>query len=195
MTMMWKSKSANFDSIVSMNLGKAAISCSWAVFIVQSREITKRKSILPLQPGGVPGLAPTSPAALGKAKLELNSPASQAYLAYLRQKHQQFAAALELAVPGATVLYDLTTVIGGVVASVPPDSLKQVERLQGVQLVLPDAMEHLNAIDPVPAFVGAPTVWNQLGGQESAGDGVIVGVLDTGIWPEHPSLSARSSMR
>ena len=139
--------------------------------------------------GGVPGLAPTSPAALGKAKLELNSPASQAYLAYLRQKHQQFAAALELAVPGATVLYDLTTVIGGVVASVPPDSLKQVERLQGVQLVLPDAMEHLNAIDPVPAFVGAPTVWNQLGGQESAGDGVIVGVLDTGIWPEHPSLS------
>ena len=38
-------------------------------------------------------------------------------------------------------------------------------------------------------FLGAPTIWNQLGGQESAGEGVIVGILDTGIWPEHPSFS------
>ena len=53
MTMMWKSNSANFDSIVSMNFGKAAINCSWALFMLPSREITKRKSILPLQPGGL----------------------------------------------------------------------------------------------------------------------------------------------
>jgi subtilisin family serine protease len=40
-----------------------------------------------------------------------------------------------------------------------------------------------------PQFIGAPTIWNQLGGQGSAGEGVIVGVIDTGIWPEHPSFS------
>ena len=40
-----------------------------------------------------------------------------------------------------------------------------------------------------PEFIGAPTVWEDLGGQASAGEGVIVGVLDTGIWPEHPSFS------
>ena len=58
MTMMWKSKSANFDSIVSMNLGKAAINFAWLLCMLAPREITKRKSILPLQPGGV--ASPTS---------------------------------------------------------------------------------------------------------------------------------------
>jgi hypothetical protein len=56
MTMMWKSKSANFASIVSMNFGKAAMSCSCALFMLPWRERTKRKSILPLQPGGLVSL-------------------------------------------------------------------------------------------------------------------------------------------
>ena len=38
---------------VTFPAGKAVISFSWDPFIVQSREITKRKSILPLQPGGL----------------------------------------------------------------------------------------------------------------------------------------------
>ena len=31
-------------------------------------------------------------------------------------------------------------------------------------------------------------MWPDLGGQSQAGEGQIVGVLDTGIWPEHPML-------
>ncbi|MCR2817970.1 S8 family serine peptidase [Microbacterium sp. zg.Y1090] len=37
-------------------------------------------------------------------------------------------------------------------------------------------------------FVGADAVWPSLGGRDKAGVGVIVGVIDTGIWPEHPML-------
>ncbi len=40
-----------------------------------------------------------------------------------------------------------------------------------------------------PKFIGADKLWKELGGRESAGEGVIVGILDTGIWPEHPSFS------
>src|SRR5581483_6267726 len=33
------------------------------------------------------------------------------------------------------------------------------------------------------------SIWNSLGGQAHAGEGEVVGGLDTGIWPEHPSFS------
>ena len=38
-------------------------------------------------------------------------------------------------------------------------------------------------------FIGADKAWASLGGRDKAGVGVIVGVIDTGIWPEHPMLA------
>jgi hypothetical protein len=49
--------------MVSMNLGKASISCSCRYLMLESREITKSRSILPLQPTGGPptsGIVPRS---------------------------------------------------------------------------------------------------------------------------------------
>ncbi len=67
----------------------------------------------------------------------------------------------------------------------------KVEALAGLTGVTGVYLDQLLQLDTEvsPTWIGAPTAWDALGGQEHAGEGVIVGVLDTGIWPEHASFS------
>ena len=69
----------------------------------------------------------------------------------------------------------LATVAG--VASVTKDVLQQPT---------PRRRRHFLGLDrPVTGL------WAKLGGPSKAGEDVIIGVVDTGIWPEHPSFSDR----
>lgn len=52
--------------------------------------------------GDLPGLAATNPAVTGARSLDLNSPASRAYLAYLKAQQEKFLASLDAAL-GCTV--------------------------------------------------------------------------------------------
>ena len=41
-----------------------------------------------------------------------------------------------------------------------------------------------------PQFLGIPQgVWSQGGGERNAGDGIVIGFVDTGIVPTHPSFA------
>lgn len=39
-----------------------------------------------------------------------------------------------------------------------------------------------------PNYIGASGVWPLLGGAENAGDGVVIGMIDTGVDPKNPSF-------
>jgi len=39
-----------------------------------------------------------------------------------------------------------------------------------------------------PNYIGASGVWPLLGGAENSGDGVVIGMIDTGIDPKNPSF-------
>lgn len=138
--------------------------------------------------GDVPGLAPTSPSITGAERLDPNSGDSQAYLSHLEAAHNQFKSAVASAIPGARVTHDYTVIMNSVSMMVPEDQVSALYNLPEVEAVYPDQLLHLDT-DNSPGFIGATTVWKQLGGQEKSGEGVIVGILDTGIWPEHPSFS------
>ena len=79
-------------------------------------------------------------------------------------------------------------VIGGISAVVPGSSIARIAKMDGVVAVYPDTLNQLQT-DTSPGFIGADDAWDALGGQDNAGEGVIVGVIDSGIWPEHPSVS------
>jgi subtilisin family serine protease len=136
--------------------------------------------------GGVAGYAATSPAVTGKT-LEQNKAAAQAYDRHVENVSNGISAAIEKAVPAADVGRTFTTVYGGVSATVPADSVSDLLKVDGVAAVQKDTLQQPQ--DDNTDFIGAKAVWPSLGGSSKAGSNVIVGVIDTGVWPEHPMLS------
>ncbi|XP_078437636.1 PA-domain containing subtilase family protein [Wolffia australiana] len=57
--------------------------------------------------------------------------------------------------------------------------VKRVERDKQTQLMTTHT----------PSFLGVPAVWAQQGGEKTAGEGVLIGIIDTGINPNHPSFA------
>lgn len=92
------------------------------------------------------------------------------------------------AVSGGRIIHRYETVFDGVSMVLSGDKVDDVDRLRGITGIYLDQLQQPDT-EVSPGFIGAPTLWNQLGGQANAGEGVIVGVLDTGVWPEHPSFS------
>ncbi|MCP4601851.1 MAG: S8 family serine peptidase [Proteobacteria bacterium] len=91
-------------------------------------------------------------------------------------------------VSGGQVVHKYSKILNGVSMVLAGDKVNTIEGLKGVKKVYLDELRQLDT-DTSPGFVGATSAWEELGGQGSAGEGVTVGVLDTGIWPEHPSFS------
>ncbi|MBA3307686.1 MAG: hypothetical protein H0T04_03260, partial [Chloroflexi bacterium] len=138
--------------------------------------------------GGVQGLAPTQDLVAAQRTDAAARGAIASYERYATDVQGAFERRLKAAMPNARITHRLTWVLGGVSAIVPFDRLAQISRMPGVVTILRDELEQVDT-DRSPEFIGAPTTWSRLGGQQNAGQGVVVGVLDTGIWPEHDSYS------
>jgi subtilisin family serine protease len=129
--------------------------------------------------GGTAGLKPTA-AAEGQ-KLDPNSNEVRKYVAYLNGKHADAAAAV-----GAEKFYDYSYSFNGFAAKMSESQATKLASLAGVVDVSQDVLQQPTT-STTPTFLGL----NAAGGLWSKykGDDVIVGVVDTGIWPEHPSFS------
>ncbi|GAA0412453.1 peptidase S8 [Acrocarpospora corrugata] len=137
--------------------------------------------------GGLAGLPGTSPAVTGE-ELDPDSAAVKNYVKHIEGIEQEFLAELPERVAGAKVGQRLRTVYGGVALTVPANKAAELLRLPGVAAVQADSLEK-PLTDASTDLIGATTVYNHLGGAPSSGKGVIVGILDSGAWPEHPSFA------
>ena len=142
--------------------------------------------------GGVAGLAATSPGVTGTA-LTGTSAVESAYRRYQQSREDAVVADLRAAVPSARVGQRLRTVYGGIAATIPASSVEAVLAIDGVTAVQSDTARQL-LTDSSAAFLNTPPVYAALGSTADAGRGVIYGNLDSGVWPEHPSLADQGNL-
>jgi hypothetical protein len=138
--------------------------------------------------GGIAGLKATKPTK--GDKINPNSPEVVRYAAYLDSRHD---AALT-SVGGARKLYDYRFAVNGFAAELTADQAARLAKMPGVVSVEADVADPIDTLS-TPRFLGltaAGGLWSQLGGPEGAGEDIVIGDIDTGIWPEHPSVSDRT---
>ncbi|WP_203912092.1 S8 family serine peptidase [Rhizocola hellebori] len=137
--------------------------------------------------GGISGYAATSPALTGR-RLTGSDADELAYAKYLEQRETRFTDQLTQRLPQVKVRQRLRTVYGGMALTVPANRVKDLLTLDSVVAVQKDELRQ-PLTDSSSQFIGADRVQQDLGGARRAGKGVLVGILDTGAWPEHPSFA------
>lgn len=136
--------------------------------------------------GGVAGYAGTKPAT--GTKIDADAPAVSRYRSYLagRQNGVLKAAA------SARAIHRYSVTFNGFAASMTSVDAAKLARTPGVKLVLKDERRKVDTTR-TPEFLGLTRrggIWDQLGGpQRGAGAGVVVGSIDSGLWPDNPSVA------
>lgn len=134
--------------------------------------------------GSRKGFAATRPAA-GK-KLNPTSAAVKAWRGHLTAGHNA-----ALAKVGATKLYDYTVTNNAVAAQLSARQATRLAKTAGVVSLEKDQLRTPDTTDS-PAFLGLSQpggLWSQLGGNTRAGAGTVVGIVDSGIWPESAAFA------
>ncbi len=92
------------------------------------------------------------------------------------------------AVSSGELVYEYKNAFRGASLIMSGSQVDDVAELSGVTGVYLDELQQLDT-DNSPGYIGAPTLWQQFGGQSNAGEGMVFGIIDSGVWPEHPSFS------
>ncbi|CAN5613021.1 hypothetical protein BH23CHL7_BH23CHL7_07600 [soil metagenome] len=145
--------------------------------------------------GGTDGLAATSPEATGARKLNPDSAASRAYLAYLDGVQDRLHLAIEAELGrNVEVVFRYDAVYNGIAVRINANEAQRVAGLPGVRQVERDSTRHLHT-DNGPRWIGADEIWGEdpvTGNAHcvgTCGEGVVVGIIDTGVNFDHPSFA------
>ncbi|HEY3240286.1 MAG TPA: S8 family serine peptidase, partial [Acidimicrobiia bacterium] len=138
----------------------------------------------------------------GLSLLTVDPPAARSYQSFIAGRQDR--ALRQAAATSAPVTYRYRVAFPGFAARLTEAEAARLSADPAVRAVTPDGVSHPTAEPPDQgaddgggplgrdgaAFLGLPGgLWRDLGGTGKAGAGVIIGMLDTGIYPEHPSFA------
>ena len=134
--------------------------------------------------GGVSGLAATKP---GEGEsVDLTGSDARRYAGYLAERQAELLAEVD-----AEATYSYQVAFNGFAVELDGARATKLAGLPGVTAVLPNEVRSLDTVQS-PDYLGLSGedgVWADLGGTDAAGEGVVVGVLDSGVWPENASFT------
>jgi hypothetical protein len=137
--------------------------------------------------GGVANMAATQPTP-GR-RIDFNSAAVADYVQYLDKKQNQVISTIAK----ANIIAKYDTVLNGFAARLTDAEVlalknnPQVLSVQADEVLYPDTITTSKFLG-LEATTG---LWSILGGRSMSGEGMIVGIIDGGIWPENPAFADR----
>lgn len=134
--------------------------------------------------GGVAGLEATK--APEGEQLDADQPEVEAYSDHLQAEQQDVAASV-----GAEREQSFTLATNGFAADLTADQAAELVADKGVATVtLEERLQvQTNRTPDFLGLTGPDGTWAAVGGVEAAGKGVVVGIVDSGIWPESASFA------
>ncbi|XP_020090637.1 subtilisin-like protease SBT2.6 [Ananas comosus] len=136
--------------------------------------------------GGIEGFTATAVDPL--EEMDITSEAVTSYALHLERKHDELLDSL-LEVGTYKKLYSYHHLINGFAVHMSPLQAEALRRAPGVKYVEKD-MKVRKLTTHTPQFLGLPTgVWPTGGGFDRAGEDIVIGLVDSGIYPKHPSFS------
>jgi subtilisin family serine protease len=123
-------------------------------------------------------------------RLDLNSAAARSYLDYLEARHDEFG--LEAAVALGRSLrpvYRYRLATNGMAVDLTPDEASELAQSPVVKAIHRDQRHYMETYAG-PQWIGASELWDGLAGfPQARGEGIVVGVIDSGINWESPSFA------
>ncbi len=130
---------------------------------------------------------PTTPS----GRLDFDDPQAQEHLAEIDEEQREFLAELADVAPQARVDREYRVLLNGlVVAGVTETQLNELPQVWEVRRT--DTIRFELAADLSAPLIGAPTMWQALGGPADAGRGIKIAIIDSGIDPFHPFFDPRT---
>ncbi len=136
--------------------------------------------------GGIPGYTATMPSP--GQKLNLNSQAAQAYSQHLADQRNQFKGWLSSNAPQVQVIAEYSVVLNGLALKLNGYPLNGLAGAPGLSSLQNDYL-YSPEMNRSPTLINAPAAWAAVGGQNNAGAGIKIGIIDTGINETHPFLT------
>ncbi|WJX28229.1 hypothetical protein P8452_16976 [Trifolium repens] len=140
--------------------------------------------------GGVEGFEAT--AVESDEKIDTTSELVTSYARHLENRHDMLLGLL-FDRGTYTKLYSYKHLINGFAVHISPEQVETLRHAPGVKSVERDwKVKRLTT--HTPQFLGLPTsVWPTGGGCDRAGEDIVIGFVDSGIYPHHPSFSTHNT--